>query len=289
MPDAPKPGTGRLGRGARSAQPLTVHDLRAFVRSDFSRRVAVLLACAVTALMLWPAWSTGAGLPAATEGLIRPNATPLSPAVFSHAIWGPVVGLVLVYAVWVWLPWSQRSRRVQVTAYPVTIALLLLAGWLWAVEWGRLRSSAVLVVAVWVALVMALVRSARAESVGFVDRQVTQLPFALLLGWMTVLGAANLALLGREWGIRPWQIPPETWWVLAVVAVLAVAMALVRFLPGRVVIGSAVAWGLGAIAYARLLGQPRAYGVAVACIVSALLILVAAIAVLLWLRTRRLY
>ena len=135
---------------------------------------------------------------------------------------------------------------------------------------------------------LTLVRAGRVGSTGLVDRQVTQLPFAVLLGWMTVMVAVDLALVARRWGRRPWQIPPETWWVLGVVALLAVAMALVRYLPGRVAIGATVAWGLLGVAYARVLGSPRAYGVAVASVVSAVLVLFAAAAVLAWIRTRRL-
>ncbi len=287
MDDAPKPGTGRLGRGARSAQPVTWREIRTFAATDFARRISVLLAGLLSVVVLTSGWIRAVGLPEATSGLFRPDLTPLSPASIAHAIWGPALGLVVVYAVWVWLPWSRHSRRVEATAYPATASILLLAAWLWAVEEGRFRTSLILVVAVWLALVWALRRSARVRSVGFFDRQVTQLPFAVLLGWMTVMGAVTLGLVARHKGIRPWQVPSETWWVLGVVLLLAVSMSLVRYLPGRAATAGAIAWGFLTIAYGRVLGEPRAYVVAIACLVSALLILVAAVTVVMWFRSRK--
>jgi len=284
--NAPKPGTGRLGRAPRDQPAFTWREVRAFARSDFARRLAVLLAGVLAGVILIKVMTQPGGLPAATSGLFRADTTPLSPARYAHLIWVPALVLVLCYVVWVWLPFSLRSRRVAVTAYPATAAILLMSAWLWAIEAGKLRLSVVLVIAAWTALVVTLAQSSRSQAVGIIDRQVSQLPYAVLLGWMTVMGAANLAVIARVWGFRPWQVPPETWWVMGVVAVLAVAMALVRYLPGRLFIGGAVAWGLFAVAYGRLLGQPRAYLVGVACVVSALLILAAALAVLAWFRSR---
>ena len=288
MDAATTPGTGRLGRGARSAEPPTPTELRRFLASDFARRLAALLIGVLALATLTSSVLAEGGLPAAASGFMRPDATPLSHARVAHQVWAPALALVMAYSVYAWLPWSRGSRRLDVTVYPAVAAVALLAVWLWSVEAGRLRTSAVLSAAVWGLLVLTLVRAGRVGSTGLVDRQVTQLPFAVLLGWMTVMVAVDLALVARRWGRRPWQIPPETWWVLGVVALLAVAMALVRYLPGRVAIGATVAWGLLGVAYARVLGSPRAYGVAVASVVSAVLVLFAAAAVLAWIRTRRL-
>lgn len=287
--NTPTPGTGRLGRGPTSERFVTVAEVRSFLSSDFSRRLAVLLAGLLSLVVATAAIGSLDGIPDATGGLFAPDATPLSPASSAHLIWAPALILVVGYAVWVWLPWSRRSGRVEVTAYPATIAILLMTCWLATVEAGGIRTSAVLAVAVWAALFVTLGRSARVRSVGFLDRQATQLPFAVLLGWMTVMAATNLALVAKRWGLRPWQVPPETWWVLGVVAILAVAMVVVRYLPGRLFVAGGVAWGLVMIGYARLFGQPKAYAVAVVSLVCALLVLVAAVTVLLWLRTRRLY
>jgi hypothetical protein len=63
-------------------------------------------------------------------------------------------------------------------------------------------------------------------------------------------------------------------------------MALLRYMPGRLYIACAMAWGFVYIAYARVMSAPRAFGVAVVALVSALLVLVAGIAVFLWARGR---
>lgn len=288
MDSAPKPGTGRLGRGS-DASRLTLRDLRIFVRSDFTRRLAVLVAGVFATVVIVSMLGQPGRIPSADFDVFRADATPLSPARLGHLIWLPALALVLVYVVWVWLPWALRSRRVAVTAYPATASILLLAAWLWAVQHGRFRTSLVLIALLWISLVVTLRRSASARSVGFVDRQVTQLSFALLMGWTTVMGACSIGIAARIWGRRPWGIPPETWWVVGVVVMLGVSMVLVRYLPGRLFIGATVAWGLTAIAYARIFGQPRMYGVAIASVVSASLIFVAAVAVLMWLRSRTKY
>ncbi len=288
MPHAPKPGTGRLGRGAASNEPVTPAEIRAFVTSEFARRLATVLAGVMGGVVLWQALLGSGGLPMARSGMYAPSTTPLSPPTWTHLLWGPALACVVAYAVWAWLPWSRRSARVSATAYPATVSMVLLGAWVWTIDHGRLRTSAVVLLALWASLAVTL-WSARGKPSTFVDRQATQLPYALLLGWITVLGASNLGILAREFATSPWPVPTETWWVLGVVGVLTVGMAAVRYLPGRLFIGGTIAWGLLGVAYARVLGQPKAYGVAVTCVVSAVLILVAAVAVLLWKRSRKLY
>ena len=46
MDAATTPGTGRLGRGARSAEPPTPTELRRFLASDFARRLATAVQAA---------------------------------------------------------------------------------------------------------------------------------------------------------------------------------------------------------------------------------------------------
>ena len=80
-------------------------------------------------------------------------------------------------------------------------------------------------------------------------------------------------------------------WLLVVLVVLLATSAM-RYVDRHGLDAAGVAVLAGAlllgVAYARVLGSPRAYGVAVASVVSAVLVLFAAAAVLAWIRTRRL-
>ncbi len=281
-----QPGTGRLGRGAASYEPVTLADLRRFAASDFATRLAALVTALVGLALLVSFTTRGGALPDAPSGLLRPDATPLTPAGVEHLAWLPGLALVTGYGLWAWLPWSQRSRRVDVTAYPALASLLLLLGWVAAVQGGRVRTSLLLAILTWAALARTL-RRGLAERAGLLDRQLTQLPFAVLLGQMTVMVAATVGVVAREWGFRPPHVVPETWWVLGVVATMVAAMVTVRYLPGRVVVGVVVAWGFVGIAYARVVGHPKAFVVALAALASALIVVASAAAVLMWIRSHR--
>jgi uncharacterized membrane protein YedE/YeeE len=103
---------------------------------------------------------------------------------------------------------------------------------------------------------------------------------------MTVLTAETLAAAFAEHHAQAMYVSSETWGILATTGLLGFGMALLRYLPGRLYIASAMAWGFVWIAYERVLGAPRAYGLAVVALVSALLVLIAGVAVFLWARGR---
>jgi hypothetical protein len=122
---------------------------------------------------------------------------------------------------------------------------------------------------------------------GFLGRQFTQLGLAVTLGWMSVISADALAASLSAHHVRAVWISAETWGILATTALLGFGMALLRYLPGRLYIAIAMAWGFVWIAYARVLIAPKAYGLAVVALVCALLVLIAGVSVFLWARGRR--
>ena len=118
----------------------------------------------------------------------------------------------------------------------------------------------------------------------FLGRQFTQIGLAVTLGWMSILTADTLAAALTAHHVRAIWISAETWGILATTALLGFGMALLRYLPGRLYIASAMAWGFVWIAYGRVLGAPKAYGLAIVALICALLVLIAGVAVFLWAR-----
>lgn len=198
--------------------------------------------------------------------------------------WVVMVGLGS-YVVWMWFRPGAGEPRARAIAYPTSATMVLLGAWLFVVR-SDLTLGAVLALAVVVALIVTLHVADTVPIERFIGRQLTQLGSAVTLGWMSVLAAETVAAALAARHVRPAYLTSETWGILAATALMAYGMAVVRYLPGRLYIAAAMSWGFLWLAYARLLDSPRAYGLAVVALVSALLVLVAGVAVFLWARGR---
>ncbi len=252
--------------------------LRTAARQDWFRQTAVTLA----GLFLLVAALIDAG----TISIPRRPATPpavglLTPSPIADRVWLVIDVALLVYVVWQWLPFAGSSRRARLTGYPVATALVAKALWLITALIGWSLVSILLMVGFAASLAWVLTAGTRAAA-GFAVRQITQVPFALSLGWTVILIGSAVGSLGFS---APF-LSSEVWGVLGVTGLLGLGMALVRYFRGRVFIAASMAWGFVWIAHARLLGGQRAYGVAVVSIVAAGLILIAGLAVFLWARAR---
>ena len=198
--------------------------------------------------------------------------------------WVALVGLGC-YVVWMWFRPGVNERRARAIAYPAAATLALLGTWFFVVR-ADLTLGAVVALAVVAALIVTLHVADRVAIDRFFGRQLTQLGAAVTLGWMSVLAAETVAAALAARHVRPPYLSSETWGILAATALMAYGMAIIRYLPGRLYIAAAMAWGFVWLAYARLLEVPRSYGLAVVALVSALLVLVAGVAVFLWARGR---
>lgn len=217
--------------------------------------------------------------------VLTPGASLLgTPAAAGRLWWVALVGLGS-YVLWLWFRPGATNRRAQAIAYPTSATLTLLGAWFFVVR-TDLTLGAVLALAVVAGLIVTLHVADRIPIDRFIGRQITQLGAAVTLGWMSVLAAQTLAAALAAHHVRPVYLTAETWGILGTTALMAYGMAVVRYLPGRLYIAASMAWGFAWLAYARLLDAPRAYGLAVVALVSALLVLVAGVAVFLWARGR---
>lgn len=254
------------------------------MQTDGARRVAVTAGAAICAVGLA---LVGSSVSDSGGGYFTSSSTLLAPSGPAFAIWGLIYALLAVYVVWQWLPMARTSARARITGWPAAWSLALNGCWLLVTGADWLWVSVVVILALWAVLVWLLVRVSRAGHAGVIVRQLNQLPFGIYLGWTTVAAGANVAAALASTGWSPPLMGAQSWGVAAVIAVLVVGMALVRFLPSRVPLSMAMAWGLAWIAHARLVGEPRSIPVAVAAAVSSVLVIVAAITVLSWIRSRR--
>jgi hypothetical protein len=219
--------------------------------------------------------------------ILPPSASLLAAAVEADRLWWVVMIGLGIHAAWMWLPTRAGDPRGRAVAYPASTSMVLLGVWFFVVRGGDLIPAAVSVLTVLAALIWTLCVAGRVPSRTFLGRQFTQLGLAVTLGWMSVVAAETLAAALAAHHVRAIAVSAETWGILAVTALLGFGMALLRYLPGRLYLASAMAWGFVWIAYARVTDSPKAYGLGVVSLISAPLVLIAGVTVFLWARGRK--
>ena len=254
--------------------------------TDGVRRVVLTVAylfCLVGALN---AFGVIDDRPPTLAEVLPPTASLLAAAAEADRLWWVVMVGLGVYAAWMWLPVSAGDPRGRAVAYPASASMALLGVWFFVVRGGELIPAAVSVLTVLATLIWTLRVAGGVPSRTFLGRQFTQLGLAVTLGWMSVVAAEILAGASAAHHVRAIAVSGETWGILAVTALLGFGMALLRYLPGRLYLACAMAWGFVWIAYARLLGSPKAYGLGVVSLICAPLVLIAGVTVFLWARGR---
>lgn len=215
---------------------------------DTARAVAVVVA-AVAQIAGSP---LGTALAGRSVGEISERTQSLiTPAGYAFTIWAVIFAGSLAWAVYQALP-SQRDRALhRRTGWP--LALAFAGNALWEVLFPLVGVSqpvvpAVLLLGIVAATAVAWSRVQDLRSQGL-DRLLPTAVAGLLLGWVTVAAAVNLASAGVALGAPATGGQARVWAVFALVAVAVLASAIV--LSAQAAAGAfalAVAWGLVAIA-----------------------------------------
>ena len=215
---------------------------------DTARTVAVALA-AVAQVVGSP---LGTALAGRSVGEISDRTESLiTPAGYAFTIWAVIFAGSLAWAVYQALP-SQRGRALhRRTGWP--LALAFAGNALWEVLFPLIGVSqplvpAVLLFAIVAATALAWTRVQDLRSEGL-DRLLPTAVAGLLLGWVTVAAAVNVASAGVALGASATGGQARVWAVFALVAVAVLVSALV--LAAKAAAGPyalAVVWGLVAIA-----------------------------------------
>ncbi|WP_324275349.1 hypothetical protein [Blastococcus brunescens] len=175
----------------------------------------------------------------------------ITPAGYAFTIWAAIFAGSLAWAVYQALP-SQRGRVLhRRTGWP--LALAFAGNALWEVLFPLIGVSqpvvpAVLLFAIVAAAALAWARVQDLRSAGL-DRLLPTAVAGLLLGWVTVAAAVNVASAGVALGASATGEQARVWAVFALVAVAVLVSALV--LAAQAAVGPyalAVGWGLVAIA-----------------------------------------
>jgi hypothetical protein len=204
----------------------------------------------------------GSGLAGESVGAVAWSyRTPVLPADWAFAIWGPIYLAFLGYAVYQLLP-AQRGRAVhRRTGWWLAASTLLNAGWVLAFSTRHVLLAELLLVALLAVLALVFGRLSRVRAAGTAERVALRLPVALYTGWVSLAVVAGTAATGVRLGL------PGTGALATIAAVLIVlvAAAIVASVVtvGTAVVGYAAAavWALVGIALAD---TPAAVGVAAA-------------------------
>jgi len=242
--------------------------------ADRTRQLIVVV-CAIVAVAGAFVGSGAAGgqpIAQAAGGALAADATPLAPAGPAFAIWSLIYLGLAAYAVWQALPRQATAARHRALGYPVAATLLLNAAWILSVQAGLLLLSVVVIAALLAALCFCLVLLVRARPTGPWDAIITDGTVGLYLGWVTVAAAANVAAWLVAIGFRGFGWAPDTWAIVVLGVVGAIAAGLVQRARGRLAPGLAIAWGVAWIAVGRLAGEPRMLPTGIAAVAVAALV-----------------
>lgn len=288
VPDHAPPAVAPSAEGAApvdtsAAGPVTLAEALA---SDGVRRVVITISYLFSLVGALAAFGVVDSSSPRLSAVLPPTLSLLAAATQADRLWWVVLLGLAVYVGWLWLPGNAADPRSRAMAYPSAVTMLMLGIWFFLVRSGELFSGSFVSLLVVGALMVTLRAVSTAPSRGFIGRQCAQLGFAAALGWMTVLTAGAIAGALVTHKVPAYFVSAETWGILGTTALLGVGMAQVRYFPGRLYTAAALSWGFVCIAYARVVGEPRSYFVGVVALVSAVLILIAGVAVYFWARGR---
>jgi hypothetical protein len=232
--------------------PLTV---RRSSTTDLARGAAVGVLAVVQLVV-----STLAGF-GVVGAVARAYRTPVLPAEWTFAIWGPIYLAFLGYAVYQLLP-AQRGRTVhRSTGWWLAVSTLLNAGWVLAFSARRVLLAELLLIALLCVLALVYGRLSRVRAATTAERVLLRLPVALYTGWVSLAVVPGTAATGVRLGL-PGDGALAT---IAAVLILLVAAGIVASVVtvGTAVVGYAAAavWALVGVALA---GTGAAVGVAAA-------------------------
>ena len=227
--------------------------------TDLARGLVVAVLAVVQLVVAGLGGSGAAG--ESVGDVARSYPTPVLPAGWTFAIWGPIYLAFLGYAVYQLLP-AQRGRAVhRATGWWLAASAVLNAGWILAFGARDILLAEVLLLALLAVLARVFGRLSRERASGTTERVALRFPVALYTGWVSLAVVAGTAATGVRLGL-PGDGALAT---IAAVLILLVAAGIVASVTtfGTAVVGyaAAVVWALVGIALDQ---PPAAVGVAAA-------------------------
>ncbi len=242
-------------------------------------RQSVVTLCAI-ACVLGSAAGVGAfGGPSirdAAGGLFASDATLLAPSSSAFSIWSVIYVGLIAYTVFQWLPSQRRTERQRRLGWTVAASMLLNLAWILSAQANRLTSSLVVIMLLLLALLAAVRTMNNHPAETRLEGALVDTPIGLYLGWILLAAAANAAAFLTDAGADLFGWAGTTWAIVGILAVLMSAAVVCSTDRGRLSVAAATSWGLLWIAIERVLGEPRAVGVAFVAALAIFLLLITA-------------
>ena len=169
------------------------------------------------------------------------------PAGYVFSIWGLIYLGLIAFAIFQALPAQRENPRLRATGWWITLGGLANIVWifLWHYEQFPLTLIAMLVL-----LGTLIVTYLRLEigrtSAPAAETWLARLPFSIYLGWITVATVANVTSLLDYLKWDGFGIAPETWMIVVLAAVLAIAV-LMNFARRDIAYAMVILWALAGI------------------------------------------
>ncbi len=162
------------------------------------------------------------------------------PAGYVFSIWGLIYLGLLAYSVFQALPAQAKDAKLRSIGYLYVLSAVANITWIFLWHYEFFPFSVLAMLALLGLLIGIYLRLDIGRAiVSATMRWFVHIPFSIYLGWITVATIANITsvLYYLDWG--GWGISPEAWTVIMLIA--------------AVVIGSAVSFTRGDVAYAAVL------------------------------------
>lgn len=200
------------------------------------------------------------------------------PAGYVFSIWGLIYLGLIAFTIFQALPSQSGNSRLPAAAWWVAAGNLANTAWIFL--WHYLVFPLTLVVMFFLlaSLLMVYLKLGIGQTqVPAAERWAVRLPFSIYLGWISVAAIANATDLLAYLNWNGFGLPPETWLVIMLAAVVLIT-ALMLFTRRDYAYAAVILWALAGIAVkfaavpAAALPAWSAFGLTAACLAAALVL-----------------
>jgi benzodiazapine receptor len=170
------------------------------------------------------------------------------PAGYVFSIWGLIYVGLIAFAVYQALPSQRNNPRLRRIDYLFALSCVANVAWLffWHYEVFPLTLVAMLALLLLLIAIYLRLGIGRAQ-VSTAEKWLVHVPFSIYLGWITVATIANVTSLLDYLNWSGWDISPEAWTVIMLVAGVGIASA-VSLTRGDVAYMLVIVWAFAGIA-----------------------------------------
>jgi hypothetical protein len=196
---------------------------------------------------------TNIGLP--IDVAVNPGAPPQEqPSGWAFAIWGLIFTLALLYAIRQALPAHRDTALYQAIGWPAALAFATNNAWMMQAQLnGNGLPLVLLIFTILIFTTTAFFRTlAMRPRLDTFDRTITLPLFAIFSGWLSAAVWVNLTAYLRLIKAIPATLSPQLTTAVAMVAIAALSLLILRRANGYLWYGLTTLWALAGIAHANV-------------------------------------